>query len=79
MERDAILRTQKPPDHEADFVTALLPGSSLRALDRYIAKEAPAQTRSSVLTLAFKEWCIDRGYMRLNGAAGETHITAESL
>jgi hypothetical protein len=62
----AMMGTQKPPNDQADFVTALLPRTLIRALDRYIAEEAPGKTRSDVLRLAFKEWCINRGFVQPN-------------
>jgi hypothetical protein len=61
-----MMGTQKPPNDQADFVTALLPSTLVKAMDRYIVEEAPGQTRSDVLKLAFKEWCIDRGYVQPN-------------
>lgn len=58
--------THEPPGSGADFVTALLSRTLLKALDRYIREEAPGRTRSDALTQAFKEWCIDRGYVQPN-------------
>jgi hypothetical protein len=64
--RNAVIGTAKPPTDKADFVTALLSGPLIRALDKYIVEEAPGRNRSDVLKLAFKEWCIDRGYVQPN-------------
>ena len=58
--------TQKPPNQRADFVTALLSTAMIHALDKYIDDEAPGSTRSDALRRAFKEWCIDRGYLNPN-------------
>jgi len=58
--------TAKPLTDNADFVTALLSGPLLRALDRYIVEEAPGRNRSDALRIAFKEWCVDRGYITLS-------------
>jgi hypothetical protein len=58
--------TQTPPDERADFVTALLSKAMIHALERYIAEEAPGWTRSDALRQAFKEWCVDRGYINPN-------------
>ena len=59
--------TQKPPGgHRADYVTTLLSPALVEALDRYISEEAPDKSRSDALREAFKEWCIDRGYLERN-------------
>jgi hypothetical protein len=48
---------------EAEFVTALLTGPLIEALERYQIEELPGKSRSDALKLAFKEWCIGRGYV----------------
>jgi hypothetical protein len=58
--------TFKPPGGGADFVTALLSPNLVEALDRYIREEAPGKTTSDALRDAFKEWCVDRGYVNQN-------------
>lgn len=58
--------TQVPPGGGYDFVTAMLTPRLIEALDRYIREEAPGRTRSDALREAFKEWCIDRGYINPN-------------
>jgi len=46
-----------------EFVTALLPGPLVEALDRYTREKAPDKTRSDILRDAFEEWCIGRGLL----------------
>lgn len=61
-----MMGSQKPPGTGGDFVTALLSTPLVHALDRYIAEEAPGKNRSDALRDAFKQWCIDRGYIQPN-------------
>ncbi len=58
--------TQKPPGRGYDFISVLLSPSLIQALDRYISEEAEDKTRSDALRDAFKEWCVDRGYINPN-------------
>lgn len=58
--------THEASNGGADFVSTLLSPSLLKALDRYIREEAPGQTRSDALREAFKQWCVDRGYIQPN-------------
>jgi len=58
--------TQKPPGHGHDFISVLLSPALIQALDRYIMEETKGKTRSDALRDAFKEWCVDRGYINPN-------------
>jgi metal-responsive CopG/Arc/MetJ family transcriptional regulator len=58
--------THEPPGGKADFVAVLLSPLLVRALDRYISEEIPTRNRSEALRNAFKEWCVDRGYINQN-------------
>jgi hypothetical protein len=48
---------------KADFVTVLLPAPLMAALERHIVETDPDLTRSDAMKKAFKEWCVDRGYI----------------
>ena len=58
--------TQKPPGNGYDFISVLLSPALIQALDRYIMEETKGKTRSDALRDAFKEWCVDRGYINPN-------------
>lgn len=58
--------TQKPPGSGFDFISVLLSPALIQALDRYISEEATSKTRSDALRDAFREWCVDRGYINPN-------------
>ena len=62
----ATMGTQKPSGTGYDFISVLLSPILIRALDRYILEEAKSKTRSDALRDAFKEWCVDRGYINPN-------------
>jgi metal-responsive CopG/Arc/MetJ family transcriptional regulator len=49
---------------DGDFITVMLPGQLLRALDRHIHERAPTKSRSDVLNEAFRQWCIEQGYIK---------------
>jgi hypothetical protein len=53
----------KAREVKPEFVTALLSGRLIEALDRYAREKAPDKTRSDILSEAFEDWCIERGLL----------------
>lgn len=49
------------------WTTVLLPPRLIRALDRFIAEEAPGLSRPEALRQAFQDWCVSAGYLSLSG------------
>jgi hypothetical protein len=58
---------QGSPEEEAiGWTTVLLPPRLGRALDRFIAEEAPGMSRPDALRQALQEWFIGMGYLPHN-------------
>lgn len=55
-----MIGTGTQPKINEGLVTALLSGTLIEALDRYIVEDATGKTRSEALSEAFKQCCIDR-------------------
>ena len=49
------------------WTTVLLPPRLIRALDRFIAEEAPGLSRPDALRQVFQDWCVNAGYLSLSG------------
>jgi hypothetical protein len=45
------------------WATILVPPTLVRALDRFIAEEAPGMSRPEALRRALQDWCCGMGYL----------------
>jgi hypothetical protein len=55
------------PDDTPGWATVLVPPTLVRALDRYIAEEAPNMSRPQAMCRALQDWCTEMGYLPCNG------------
>lgn len=46
------------------WATVVVPPTLVRALDRYIAEEAPHLSRPQALCRALQDWCVEMGYLK---------------
>jgi hypothetical protein len=55
------------PDHKTTgWDTVLVPPTLVRAMDRYIAEEAPNMSRPQAMCRALQDWCTEMGYLSCN-------------
>ena len=52
-----------PDDDATGWTTVLVPPTLVKALDRYIAEEAPTISRPEALCRALQDWCAEMGYL----------------
>jgi len=56
-----------PDDNRPGWATVLVPPTLVRALDRYIAEEAPNMSRPQAMCRVLRDWCTEMGYLTCSG------------
>jgi hypothetical protein len=61
-----MAEVENSADDTTGWATVLVPPTLVRALDRYIAEEAPRMSRPQAMCRALQDWFTEIGYLPCN-------------